>query len=179
MNKKKTLLLAVIIVMTVSVIIYFLLYRKNHHKNNMTDQINYNPPTQEEKKAGDRRKSEVDQQEQRRTQTQPSEVKPGKKTNKKDVTVVITDANQYEDIIEVRAFIPDYYENGTCTVTFTKGTQSLTKTTPAYKDISTTICTNPLIKRSEFTENGSWYVRVSYTSGGAEGISSEQKVMIK
>lgn len=132
----------------------------------------FSPPTEEEKSAGDKQKDEIIQKEQdRNTSDQPG-------SGKKNVSVIITDAGQYDNAIEVRAFIPDYYQDGTCTITLTKDSHTVTKTTPAYRDASTTICTNPLFARSEFPVSGDWQVNVKYSSAGADGTSATQKVKV-
>jgi hypothetical protein len=132
------------------------------------DYINYNPPTDEEKAAGDAAKANLD--------TQSSNQNGSPNGN---ATVIITDAAQYDDVIEVRSFISNHYEDGTCTITFTLGQKTVTKETPAYKDISTTICTNPLFQRSEFSVAGQWQMTVSYKSTGASGSSAPRVVTIK
>lgn len=159
------------------------LYKLNQRSNtnnpvgaNETDGINLNPPTDEEKKAGDARKQEISA-ERRLAESQPSSGSGA--SSKKTVSVIITDASQYDDIIEVRSFIPDHYQDGTCTISFRKDDRTLTKTTPAYRDISTTICTNPNIKRSEFSTSGEWQVTVSYESADAKGTSNAQTITIK
>lgn len=141
-----------------------------------TDTINYGPPTDEEKTAGELKKQEIIEQETR--QRQPSSLNNPNPKNK-NVDVIITDASQYDDIIEVRSFVPNHYEDGTCTIKFEKDSDSFSKSAPAYKDISTTICTNPEIKRSEFSSSGNWTVIVSYSSATASGNSEKQKITIK
>lgn len=138
------------------------------------NEINYDPPTVEEKAAGDEQKKKLEPTKPDEN-TDPSD--PPEDSNQ--VKVVITDAGQYDDIIEIRSFIPDHYQDGTCTVTLTKGTTTVTKETTAYRDASTTICTNPLIKRSEFPSAGDWTVRVQYASANARGTSELQTITIK
>lgn len=144
--------------------------RDNTTTSQETPGINYNPPTEEEKQAGDKQKDQTLKEEDERNDPE--------NLNKYTASVIITDAGQYEDIIEVRAFIPDYYQDGSCIITFTQGEQTVTKETPAYRDASTTICTNPLFERSEFPNGGDWQVRVTYKSTGAEGISNPTIVNI-
>lgn len=100
-------------------------------------------------------------------------------TTASNTTVIITDAAQYDDTIEVRSYIPDHYEDGTCTITFTQDSKVVTKQTPAYRDATTTICTNPLIKRSEFPSPGTWIVKITYESSGASGESKAQNISIR
>ena len=134
--------------------------------------INYGPPTEQEKSAGDNKKTEIVENEQ---QPNDDEQTDG---NKKQATVTITDAAQYDDIIEVRSFISNHLQDGTCTILFTQGSQKLERQTPAFADASTTICTNPLIKASDFPVKGTWQVKVSYSSTNAVGESASQAVEI-
>lgn len=97
----------------------------------------------------------------------------------KSATVIITDAAQYDDIVEVRSYISDHYEDGTCTISFSKGSEIITKQTPAYRDATTTICTNPLIKASEFPSIGEWSVTVSYEAADTKGTSVSQNISIR
>ena len=134
------------------------------------NEINYGPPTDEEKKAGDDQKDKNIAEEEKRNQ--PT-------TGLKNVAVFVTDADQYEDVVEVRSFIPDHYEDGDCTITFTKGSDVVSKTTSAYRDASTTICTNPLFERSEFSSAGNWSLVVTYKAAGATGKSEAKDVKIQ
>lgn len=98
---------------------------------------------------------------------------------KKDTNVIITDASQYGDDIEVRAFMPSIVESGTCTVEFKKGTEEFRVEEAAYADATTTICTNSLIKRDMFPSSGNWTVTVSYSSDNYSGVSEERIVEIQ
>lgn len=133
--------------------------------------INMNPPTKQEKQAGNVRKQEIDKEE--------ALINQQEKIEKKNVNVIITDAGQYAEDVEVRAFIPDHYQDGTCTILFQKDSLSISKSSPAYRDISTTICTNPKIKRSEFSSSGEWKVTVSYESKDSKGASDPQSIIIE
>lgn len=145
----------------------------NARNSSPTDNINYGAPTEEEKTAGDRHKEEIIDNEKKQNEAQKDN-----SSQKKTATVIITDAGQYDGIIEVRSFIPDHYQNGTCTVTFEKDGQTVIRETPARTDVSTTICMNPLIKRSAFPSAGAWQVTVSYDSEGASGRSEAQTINI-
>lgn len=131
----------------------------------------YSSPTNEEQEAGDKQK-EINKQREQSQQANPQN------SGKKAASVIITDAGQYDDVIEVRAFIPDHYQDGTCTITITKDNHKVSKSTPAYRDVSTTICTNPLFARSEFAETGEWQAVVSYSAEGAQGSSEPKNITI-
>jgi hypothetical protein len=130
-----------------------------------TLEINYGPPTQEEQQAGDKKKDEI---------KSDSSFSP----NSGNVSVIITDAAEYDDIVEVRAFIPNHYQDGTCTLTFTQDEKILTRVTTAYRDVSTTICTNPLIKKFDFPTTGIWKVIVNYQSKDASATSEAKEISI-
>lgn len=132
--------------------------------------INYGPPTDDEKNAADTQKTKNQEKEEQRNDSE--------KQSNTGASVIITDAGQYDNVIEVRAFMPDHYEDGICTIVFTQNSQTISKETPAYRDASTTICTNPLIKRSEFPTAGKWQVIVKYKSPGASGQSDQQTLTI-
>lgn len=132
------------------------------------DGINFDPPTEEEISAGDNQKEQNEQKEAGRN-NQTSQT----------ASVIITDAGQYDNTIEVRAFIPNHYEDGTCTIHFTKDSDEVKKDTPAYRDASTTICTNPLFERSDFPTSGDWKLKVTYKSAGASGTSESKTVNIQ
>lgn len=174
-NTKKILILALatLLLCAAGLLAYRLASNNSASDVRESDGINYGPPTEEEKRQADEQKKDVEE-------AQNKENSPASTpTATKSVSVIITDAAQYDDIIEVRSFIPDHYQDGTCTITFTKDNLTLSKETPAYKDASTTICTNPEFKSSEFKTKGTWKVVVSYESANATGTSAPQEVVIK
>jgi hypothetical protein len=179
-HKIKTRIIKVLPVAIVLLIIGLVGYRlmhsntDNRSNNEPQSGINYDPPTDEEAQAGDKIKDDVNQKE-KQSQNNPDQSDGAKQ----EASVIITDAGQYDDIIEVRAFIPNHYQDGTCTITLTKDTFSVSKSTPAYRDATTTICTNPLFARSEFATPGEWSVTVSYSSSGAQGTSSSETIDIR
>lgn len=125
--------------------------------------INYNPPTDEEKQAGDVVKEDIN--------TEPQQLPSS-------AEVVIVDANQYENIVEVRAFVANVIENGLCSFIFTQNDLEFMKEKPAYADASTTPCTNLEVDRTEFPTSGQWKVKVIYTSTIITG-SSERELTIE
>jgi hypothetical protein len=132
--------------------------------------INYGPPTENEIAEGNSQKEKNIQAEKNRMSFD--------KNSTQKVTVIITDAGQYGDKVEVRAFVPDYYKDGTCTIKFTQGPSTIEKQTPAYRDVSTTICTNPLLNRADFSSSGTWQLVVSYSSMSVSGTSEPVEVNI-
>jgi cytoskeletal protein RodZ len=97
----------------------------------------------------------------------------------KAASVVIVDASQYGQIVEVRSFVSNHIQEGTCTVRFSKDGRSFSKTTPARPDATTTICLSVEIPRAQFTSTGQWDVFVEYEASGAKGTSPIQKLEIE
>lgn len=136
------------------------------------DTINYDPPSEEEEQVGNEIKEEL--------QNEPDEEQENSTDSQLNkVTIVISDASQYDNVVEVRSFIHNHIQEGICTFAFRKGNHLVKKEMPAFPDASTTICNNPNIARSEFPVTGDWELIVSYSSTDATGQSSAQTVRIR
>lgn len=153
---------------------YFVQNKNQSQKT--TENINYNPPTEQEQQAGDSQKQNITEG-QDRFKDQPSSQNQNNGTSNQ-ATVVITDAGQYDDVVEVRAFVSNHYQDGQCTFTLTKNNLVVKKTTTAFRDVSTTICTNPLFNRNEFAQAGDWQIVVTYTADNVSGTSKPQPITI-
>ncbi len=173
-SKKYLIIILLIFAALITWVVFQRLHTRPHPKTTPSTTTGsggtYSPPTAQEQQAGDQQKEINDQKQQAQ--------KNSSQTGEKTVSVIITDAGQYDDKIEVRAFIPDYYQDGTCKITITKDSYTVSKSTPAYHDVSTTICTNPLFSRSEFPVSGQWQVVVTYTAAGAKGTSAPKNITI-
>lgn len=132
------------------------------------NQVNYGGPSDDEQAAGDKQK-EVNVQKETPS-PQPAS----------GATVILSDASQYGDVIEVRGYIANIIEEGgNCTATFTLGSKVITATGAGIKDAKTTQCSTISLPRSQFTSAGSWSVVLSYKSAVAEGSSTTETVEIK
>lgn len=141
-------------------------------------EISHSPASAAEQKAADEQKTAfADSQSQRSTSGTEPNTSNTRTLSKKSANVYITYAQQNGDIIDVNAYT-DQYQNGTCTITFTKGAARVTKDTSAYTDASTTICNNPRLARSDFPSSGDWSVTVTFTSSSSVGTSKSQYVTI-
>lgn len=127
----------------------------------ISEGVNYGPPTEEEQNAGDEQKERIIEQEAQRSQ--PAET----------ANVVIADANQYGNQIEVRAFVTNAIKTGTCTFTFSKGDNSFTKKTDAFKDASTSQCGALNVPRSTFPSSGMWNVLVKFDAQNISGQAQQ------
>jgi hypothetical protein len=144
-------------------------------KNNSDSTINYNPPTQEQKQAGNQTKEETIN-----TPETKQEVAVDPASGKKQVSLTIVDAGQYDRVVEVRAFTGSVAETGgTCTITFTKGAEKLARTVPTIVSANSTQCTTLKVPTPEFPSLGTWSVVVAYESTQSIGQSSKQDVELK
>lgn len=178
-TRKKILLTGSLIIIIVSG--FFLWKHFNSSSNKAgtnTEEINYSPPTKEESSSGDEQKDQIEKRKNELKKDDSSSGSTSQNTNS-NTLVVIADASQYGDTIEIRAFIPNHYQDGTCSFTLTNGSRRIQKTTPATRDASTTICANPLIKRSDIPAPGDWQLIVGYMSKDAQGVSEPRFVEVK
>jgi hypothetical protein len=135
------------------------------------DTINFDPPSEEVRQETEENKKTLGDK--------PS----GDTTNPTpaNVTPIVVDAGQYDQLVEVRAFVPGIYEDGgTCTATLTKQNLKLVKQSGAFKDATTTQCHPIIINRSEFSEAGMWTLVLSYAhSSGSNGSSAPRDVEVR
>ena len=93
--------------------------------------------------------------------------------------VIINDASQYDSNVEVRSYVEGIVEtNGTCTITFKKGSQLVTKTTEPLTNPTYTTCAAISVPVSEFPSKGTWQVTVDYSSTNHKG-SATKNVEVK
>ncbi len=138
-----------------------------------SDDINYAPPTEQDKQENDQLKENLGDTN-----------KPGNSSTTTSsgqaVTPTIVDATQYGNDIEVRAFIPGIVEEGgTCTVTLTKGAESIKRDSAGIANTSDTQCSAFVIPRSAFSSAGDWSAVVSYKSGAHQGSSTTKVVKVQ
>lgn len=170
-----------IIIITVAVATIILsglayLYWKSNNQSLQNQNIDYSPPTTEQKDAGSRAANK----EEALKEDQPSPQPNAPADQKKQASMTIVDASQYDQTVEVRAFVDNVVESeGTCTFTFTKGTATVTKTSKASPSASTTQCSMIKVASSEFASKGDWILTVSYDSTTSSGKSPERTVKIQ
>ena len=133
--------------------------------------VNYNPPTEQEQEAANEQKEAITKE-----QGQPSNPVPQPSPNpqtgsKKAVKPYISRTGGGE----VAGFIPGIVENGgTCTATFTNGSNTVTKTSQGFANASTTNCT-PISYTGSGVQAG-WSVTLTYSSNTSEGTSDASAV---
>jgi hypothetical protein len=150
---------------------------KDHSKNSdskisekprAVNSVDYSGPTEEEVASGDKQKAENVERD-----NQPN-------TPPHTANVVVVDGSQYNDTVEVRAYISNIYEDGgECTATLTNNGPTITETSKAFKDATTTQCGTIDIPRSKFATAGDWQLLVTYSSASVTGTAAAKTVTIK
>jgi hypothetical protein len=179
-NNRRTvtrpILISLIVLLAIGCGLTFWLTSRNKNKPNLpaangnVNSIDLSPATEQEQQESNQRKEESAKQE---------EIPSSPSGPKKTVTPVIVDANQYDQKIEVRAYIPGIFEDGgTCTSTFTKGATIVKKSVSATKDATTSRCDNLTFDKSELAP-GVWTVVVGYSSLTSEGDSRVSSLEVK
>ena len=147
-------------------------------EDDQTTGIDFGPPTEEEQQAGDEQKDAIvddESDDESDEQAQPSNSDQNdRQDDRSSANVVIVDAGQYDDIIEVRAFISDHIQDGTCRYRFQRGNQTVNKQREARADATTTVCPTLEVDRSEFGSSGTWRVTVTYESSRTQGSQSQE-----
>ena len=131
----------------------------------------YSPPTEQEvTNSQDAKKNNAHQEASQENQPAASNV---------SVAIAYADFDQTENAIDIRAFTPDVVEGtGTCTATLIKDGQSITRSSKAFIDSSTSQCEPILIPVADFPSSGTWELVVSYSSDKYKGTSSPMKVEV-
>lgn len=138
------------------------------------NEINYDPPTKDEQAAGD---------EQKQANADKQAIIDSNQGKSQTAIVSITDASYYPhsgDVVEIRGFVSNIYEDGgVCTATLTSGTNTVTQTSAAFKDATTTLCGTIDIPRNKFVTGGDWQATLSYSSATVSGKSASHAVSVK
>jgi hypothetical protein len=132
--------------------------------------VNYEPATPEQQKAGTTIKSGS-------TDTPPAPtVIPG--SDKKNVQITITAANQNESTLQIRTLISAVEGTGVCTLTLTSaGKPTVTKTSDSQALASISTCQGFDIPISELPV-GTWHAVIDYSSTALTG-SANQDIVVK
>jgi hypothetical protein len=172
-GKKVRLVLAVLLIAALSILAFSYFSNRSNSTVSDEDGINYGPPTEEERRSADEVKEKLSEDNDRQDI-------PRDDDDKIIANVVVVDASQYGSEVEVRAFVSNHIQDGTCTISFSKpGQQTIQKEVQARADASTSICGNVTMDRAEFPSDGDWTVVVSYNSQDAKGNSSERKLTLE
>jgi hypothetical protein len=138
------------------------------------DGVNYGPPTEQEIESSQDAKKNILEEDKA-----SGDGSNGNSTNLKTANVGVSHSEVIDGNLEVRAFIGNVVESGTCTATLTRtGSETVTKSSRAFVDASTSQCEPILIPVGEFDETGEWTLVVSYKSSTSAGESEKITVSI-
>lgn len=136
-----------------------------------TPTVKYAPATPAEKQQATDAKDKIVAQKNNTTTTPDA---TSTSDGKKNVTPTITNTNG-----SVNAFVAGIFEDGgTCTATFKKDSNVLTKSSTGFENVSYTQCA-PIDLGGGFLSAGIWSVTVSYSSSTATGVSASQTMEVK
>ena len=180
MNKK---IVAILTIVVAAGLITAFVFRDDLFGNDLVDQEARITDSQIDKSSSEFNESTVildknddpDQVEQNR---QPNNNSGG--SDVQTVDVAITDASQYGDTVEVRAFVPEVVEKGKCVIEFRKDGLLVSVEETAQPDAASTVCFTSEISTAEFSSSGTWEVSVKYTSdsGNISGMAETEVVIL-
>ena len=141
-------------------------------KNTTTNGIDYSPATTEQQQSGSQVKSSGSSD----TPPAPTTI-PG--SDKKNVQIIITSANQNGTILQIRSQIGAVEDTGTCTLLLTStGQTDITKTANAQALANTSTCQGFDVPTSELS-NGLWHISISYSSSTLTGTATQDVTINK
>jgi len=143
----------------------------NNHNTSDKPSTNLDKPTDEQIKSGNDIKNNNATKPNGTTDTPPVPAEqPG--SSKKSVEVIITAANQNNDLLQIRAQISTVTNTGQCTLNLTKSGNTITKTTGAQALANTSTCKGFDIPVSELSP-GSWRATLTYENDTLMGTASK------
>lgn len=150
----------------------------NEPVNHIVEGIDYGPPTDEEVEHSQDAKKDMLEEDQ--NNTTGNESGNENTTSLKKVSVGVSHSDVINGNVEIRAFISGVIEGtGTCSATLTQsGAKSVTRSSKAFVDASTSQCAPILIPLNEFEKTGSWSLVVTYKSPSSQGSSEKITVNI-
>lgn len=159
-RSSRLIILTAVVLVAAAIAVYIFFLKPKPVEN----KVNYNPPTNNERQdAVDQKEKNKEREELDKSSTLPS-----------TANVVISDASQYDNAIEVRGYIDNVYEDGgSCTATFTLGSATITKTHEIIKDAKTLQCGALDFERAQFSP-GTWTMTLTYKSSTVQGSATKE-----
>jgi hypothetical protein len=128
--------------------------------------VNEKPATNDEKQAGQNQKQTIVDQDQDENQT----------ATPSTIAVTLTAANQNGTVFNLRSLIGTVTSSGTCTLTLTKASATVTKTSGIQALADSSTCKGFDIPTSELSK-GTWHALLNVTVGTAKG-KAEQNIAV-
>lgn len=142
---------------------------KSDNSTKDVDNINYDPATKEQQDTGNQTKSNSSD-----TPLAPTTIPD---SDKKNVQVTITSANQNGSTLQIRSLIGAVGNTGTCTLTLTStGQSAVTKTATIQALASTSTCQGFDIPTSDLSI-GTWNILIEFSSDTLTGSATMDKVI--
>lgn len=132
-------------------------------------EVNYDPPTTEQVQAGQATKEEALGQDGKPKETDTA--------NPATATITVTAAFQNGSVFQIRSLITPLTGSGTCTLTLTKGSSTLTKNADIQAQASSSTCRGFDIPVSELSA-GEWNVVLTFEGKDSRG-STETKIEVE
>ena len=98
-------------------------------------------------------------------------------SGKQAVNVVLTNAGIYNGTVSVGGMVTNVVEEtGVCSYVFTNQGSVVTKTSTTLVNPTSTTCTTVNFPSSELPTNGTWTVKLNYSSAKSEGSSNTKEI---
>ena len=137
-------------------------------KRNST-KINNDPATNEQIKNGNDIKSSSGSD----TPLEPAVVEG---SDKKKVQLIISAANQINNLLQIRVIIGAIENNGQCNLSLTKGVTTIKKMSNIQPQASTSTCKGFDVPISELS-SGTWLITINYSSDKLTGTVNQDIVL--
>jgi hypothetical protein len=108
----------------------------------------------------------------------PVATDPPREVSAGAVTVVLTIADLAQGAVEGAGYVDGVVEDGgTCTLTLSRGDDSVTARSSGAADATTTICAGLSVDAAQLTP-GTWQAQLAYSSAAAQGTSHATAVEV-
>ncbi len=180
MSKKKLLRpkTIVIVAIIVGVGLYLFIHYYNHATANSTSTqptgtVNYGAPTKQEENLQNQTKQQII-----KNSTSPSSTSTTS-TNNTSISLSISRLSQASSgqDVQLRTVI-NGTSTGTCTVTFSQGSNVFTQTFQVSQEATYSTCNNANITAGSFPNTGVWNVSVVVTSGQNKSNTVEDQINV-
>jgi hypothetical protein len=143
--------------------------------------VNLNPPTEQDKKETAEFKKALEDKLNTggQSDSSPSPAPAPNTDTTPSLMVTLSYISPSAQTVQAGGYLTGILEdNGTCTLTLTKGSLRATGTSTGFIDVNKTTCPQISIERSQLSQSGQWTAVLSYKSTKASGASAPQAVNI-
>lgn len=176
---KKTTLIVVISVVLAGIlgVSAYALYVNNSSDSDKSEYETNLERTDAEKEASKNLEENPEQKLENDQNDTPATPEQSSSTGKYSVNVLLTTAGVYNGKVNAGGMVTDRVEEGgTCTYIFTKGSETISKTTDTLVNPTSTSCKAVNFSSDELPSAGTWKVKLTYSSESSEGTSNEKEI---